>query len=128
MITTTARAMAWNSTLNLIREFEFFLLNLPFTANAPMPMITHSRANTMNNSNIPLPANILCIIYDFDTQSITMCFSTTSKPDNYCMKKLLKNKWAWAVIIVVIIGGVYYSGAWKPAELETPTATEETRG
>ena len=128
MITTTARAMAWNSTLNLIREFEFFLLNLPFTANAPTPMITHSRAITMNNSNIPLPANIHCIIYDFDTQSITMCFSTTSKPDNYCMKKLLKNKWAWAVIIVVIIGGVYYSGAWKPAELETPTATEETRG
>jgi len=49
--------------------------------------------------------------------------------DNYCtMKKLLKNKWAWAVVIVVIIGGIYYSGAWKPAELETPVATEETRG
>ena len=35
------------------------------------------------------------------------------------MKKLLKNKWAGAVGIVVIIGGIYYSGAWKPAELET---------
>ena len=44
------------------------------------------------------------------------------------MKNLLKNKWAWAVIIVVIIGGVYYSGAWKPAEIEIPTPTEDVSG
>ena len=74
MITTTANAMAWNNTLSLISEFELRLLNPPFTANAPMPMITHSRANTMNSNNIPLPANILHIIYDFCVQSITMCF------------------------------------------------------
>ena len=122
MITTTARAMAWNSTLNLIREFELRLLNPPFTANAPTPMITHSRAITMNNSNIPFPANMHCIIYDFDTQSITMCFSTIPKTDNYCMKKLYKNKWAWAVVIIIIIGVAYWSSpSWNPVEVPTPT-------
>ena len=51
-----------------------------------------------------------------------MCFSTIPKTDNYCMKKLYKNKWAWAVVIIIIIGVAYWSSpSWNPVEVPAPT-------
>ena len=43
------------------------------------------------------------------------------------MKKLYKNKWAWAVAIIIIIGVAYWiSPSWNP--VEAPTPTEDVSG
>ena len=40
---------------------------------------------------------------------------------------MLKNKWLWAVVIVVIAGAIWYVKPWHSAPAE-PTPTEQTDG
>ena len=42
-------------------------------------------------------------------------------------KHMLKNKWLWAVVIVVIAGGLWYAKPWHSAPAES-TPTEQTDG
>jgi prolipoprotein diacylglyceryltransferase len=49
---------------------------------------------------------------------------TVREPVNNSM---LKNKWLWAVVIVVIAGAIWYVKPWHSAPAE-PTPTEQTDG
>ena len=40
---------------------------------------------------------------------------------------MLKNKWLWAVVIVVIAGAIWYAKPWHSAPAE-PTPTEQADG